>query len=110
MAAVKKITMTQISKDFALKTKDIIDLLKTHGLEKKSGATLSEAEFSFFLDALTADNQIENLDDYLTGKARILCKPKPEYYETIKCIYLTIINGFTLLSRIYPEHVELVLD
>ena len=73
MAAVKKITMTQISKDFALKTKDIIDLLKAHGLEKKSGATLAEAEFSFFLDALTADNQIENLDDYLAGKARILC-------------------------------------
>ena len=73
MAAVKKITMTQISKDFALKAKDVIDVLKAHGLEKKSGATLSEAEFSFFLDALTADNQIENLDDYLTGKARILC-------------------------------------
>ena len=73
MAAVKKITMTQISKDFALKAKDVLDLLKAHGLEKKSGATLSEAEFSFFLDALTADNQIENLDDYLSGKARILC-------------------------------------
>ena len=85
MAAVKKITMTQISKDFALKTKDIIDVLKAHGLEKKSGATLSEAEFSFFLDVLTKDNQIENLDDYLTGKARILCggaapaeEPQPE--------------------------------
>ena len=73
MAAVKKITMTQISKDFALKAKDVIDVLKAHGLEKKSGATLSEAEFSFFLNVLTADNQIENLDDYLTGKARILC-------------------------------------
>ena len=70
MAAVK---ITQITKDFAQKSKDVLDLLKAHGLEKKSGATLTEGEFSLFLYALTADNQIENLDDYLSGKARILC-------------------------------------
>ena len=69
MAAVK---ITQITKDFAQKTKDVLDLLKARGVEKKSGATLSEAEFSLFLDALTAENQIENLDDYLSGKAKIL--------------------------------------
>ena len=80
MAAVK---ITQITKDFAQKTKDVLDLLKARGVEKKSGATLTEAEFSLFLDALTAENQIENLDDYLTGKAKILtaaaaAAPAPE--------------------------------
>ncbi len=69
MAAVK---LTQITKDFAQKTKDVLDLLKAHGVEKKQGATLSEAEFSLFLSTLTAENQIENLDDYLSGRARIL--------------------------------------
>ena len=79
MAVVK---ITQITKDFARKTKDVLDLLKAHGVDKKSGATLTEAEFSLFLDALTAENQIENLDDYLSGKARILTAsakaPAPE--------------------------------
>ena len=77
MAAVKKIAMTQITKDFALKTKDIIDIFKSRGIDKKSGATLTEAEFSLFLDALTAANQIENLDDYLDGRARILTAAAP---------------------------------
>ncbi len=69
MAAVK---IAQITKNFAQKTKDVLDLLKAHGVDKKSGATLTEAEFSLFLDALTRENQIENLDDYLSGRARIL--------------------------------------
>ena len=69
MPAVK---LTQITKDFAQKTKDVLDLLKALGVEKKQGATLSEAEFSLFLSALSAENQIENLDDYLAGRARIL--------------------------------------
>ena len=72
MAAVKKITITQIAKDFALKPKDILDILKSRGVDKKSGATLNEAEFALFLDTLTAANQIQNLDDYLDGRARIL--------------------------------------
>ncbi len=69
MAAVK---LTQITKDFAQKTKDVLDLLKARGVEKKPGATLSEAEFSLFLYALTAENQIVNLDDYLSGRAEIV--------------------------------------
>ncbi len=68
-----KISLSQITKDFAQKSKDVLELLKSRGLEKKSGATLTESEFALFLDALTLANQIENLDDYLSGKARILC-------------------------------------
>ena len=75
MATAFKIA--QLAKDFNRKSKDILDTLRAQKIEKKSGATLSEGEFSAFLDALTAENQIENLDDYLSGKARILC-PLPE--------------------------------
>ena len=75
MATAFKIA--QLAKDFNRKSKDILDTLRAQKIEKKSGATLSEGEFSVFLDALTAENQIENLDDYLSGKARILC-PLPE--------------------------------
>ena len=71
------IKLSQITKDFAQKGKDVLDLLKANGLEKKSGATLNVAEFSLFLWALTEANQIENLEDYLDGKARILCA-RPE--------------------------------
>lgn len=71
MATAFKIA--QLAKDFNRKSKDILDTLRAQKIEKKSGATLSEGEFSVFLDALTAENQIENLDDYLSGKARILC-------------------------------------
>ena len=75
MATAFKIA--QITKDFNRKSKDVLDLLRAQKIEKKSGATLSAGEFSVFLDALTRENQIENLDDYLSGKARILC-PLPE--------------------------------
>ena len=50
------------------------------------------------------------IGDDAEGKARILCKPKPEYYNILKTVYATVINGFILLSRIYPEHVALTRE
>ena len=81
MATVK---ITQITKDFARKTKDVLDVLKECGIDKKSGATLSEAEFSAFVCALSLANQIENLDDYLSGKARILTDEAKEREEAAR--------------------------
>ncbi len=73
MAAVK---LTQITKDFNKKTKEVTDLLRAHGVDKKGG-TLSDAEYSLFIAVLSEENQIENLDDYLSKKARIICTPPP---------------------------------
>ena len=73
MAAVK---LTQITKDFNKKTKEVTDLLRAHGIDKKGG-TLSDAEYSLFIAVLSEENQIENLDDYLSKKARIICTPPP---------------------------------
>jgi len=50
------------------------------------------------------------IGDDAEGKARILCKPKPQCYSVLKTVYATVVNGFIMLSRIYPEHVELVTE
>ncbi len=71
MAAVK---ITQITKDFNKKTKEVTDLLRAHGVDKKAG-TLTDAEYSLFISVLSEENQIENLDEYLSKKARIICTP-----------------------------------
>ena len=74
-----KITLKQLTQDYALKSKDIIDIMKAQtGVEKKSGASLEGAELDVFLDTLTKGNQIENIDDYLDKKATLVSdKPKP---------------------------------
>ena len=63
--------ITQIAKDFNLKTKDITALLKAHGIEKNSSGSIDGDEYELFLAILTIENQIENLQDYLSGKATL---------------------------------------
>ena len=50
------------------------------------------------------------IGDDAEGKARILCKPLPEYHSIVKSVYITIINGFCLLAALYPEHIEFVKE
>ena len=71
--------ITAIAKDFNLKTKDITNLLKAHGIEKNSGSSLEGEEYEVFLAILTLENQIVNLEDYVAGKATLKSDlPKPE--------------------------------
>ena len=84
----KQIKLTQISKDFGvnggeLKQKDIIDLLKTVGIEKKTGGALEGEELDVFLAVLTLGNQLNNMKDYLTGKA-ILDSELPKPVKIVK--------------------------
>ena len=65
------VKITQIAKDMNMKSKEIADFLKSIKLEKKSGDQLDTDEWSLFLDCLTKENQIKNIDDYLSGKATI---------------------------------------
>ncbi len=69
--AQKAKRITDLTKDFDLKTKDVIALFKDLGIEKNTGSTLEDAEYQIFLQVLTQRNQIENLDDYLDGKATL---------------------------------------
>ena len=75
--AKKTIKLSQLSKDFAMKSKDVLDAFKDLGLEKKSGATADDVEFALFFQKVTKANQIENLDDYVKGTATIRAEKKP---------------------------------
>ena len=81
---MEQMKLPQIVKEFGvngkeLKQKDVIDLLKGVGIEKKSGAVLEGEELDIFLTLLTLGNQLNNMKDYLTGKAILDSElPKPE--------------------------------
>ena len=65
------IKITQISKDFNIKSKDVLDGFKDLGLEKKSGGSADKDEFELFLATLTAKHQIKDLDAYREGRVTI---------------------------------------
>ena len=68
--------LTQVMKDFDIKSKDLLAILAELGITKKSGASLDTDEFEALMQSLTLANQIENLDEYLSGKATILSSAK----------------------------------
>ncbi|MBQ8584010.1 MAG: translation initiation factor IF-2 [Clostridia bacterium] len=65
------IKITQLSKDFNIKSKDILDSCKELGLDKKSGGSLDGDEFELFVELLTSTHQIKDLDAYRDGKTKI---------------------------------------
>ena len=71
MAEKKSIKVTQISKDFNIKTKDVSDIFKEVGLDKKTGASVETEEYELFLHKITSSHQIKNIDDYIDGKTKI---------------------------------------
>lgn len=44
------------------------------------------------------------------GKARILAKPKPEYFNTVKTSFETIACGFLPLAHLYPDKVAFIKE
>ena len=63
--------ITQISKDFDIKSKDIIEIFKELGIEKKSGGSVDKDEFELFLSYLTSKRQIKDLAAYRDGRSKI---------------------------------------
>lgn len=82
--------INRLAKDLGIKSKDIIDLLAGVGLEGKTHmAILEPAEFNLFIETVTKENQISNLDEYVKGEATIPRKTSkkkaaPEIEETVK--------------------------
>ena len=78
-AAVK---ITQISKDFDIKSKDVLDAFKEIGIEKKSGGSADVEEFEIFVQYMTKKHQIKDIDAYRDGRTKISSvgekKAKPE--------------------------------
>ena len=73
--AQASIKISQITKDFNLKSKDVIDTFSSElGIEKKSGATVDVAEFELFMQKMTLSHQIKNIDAYLGGETKISIK------------------------------------
>ena len=73
-AAQISVKIAQISKDFNIKTKDVLDAYKDLGIEKKSGGSVDGEELEIFLNHITTANQIKDLDAYRSGKTKITVK------------------------------------
>ncbi len=72
MAQAPMFRINQLAKDFDIKSKDLIAALEKEGITgKKSMTNLEPDEFNLFLDTLTKENQIVDIEGYLHGKTRI---------------------------------------
>ena len=65
------IKITQISKDFDIKSKDVLDTFKELGVDKKSGGSADKDEFELFLAHLTSKKQIKDINAYREGRTKI---------------------------------------
>ena len=65
------IKITQLSKDFNIKPKDVIDLFHDIGIEKKSGGSVELDEFELFVQRMTLGHQIKDADAYRDGRIKI---------------------------------------
>ena len=78
MAQASMFKVNQLAKDLGMKNKEILTKMESSGVSVKSYmATLEPDEFNVFFDELTRENQIKDLDGYLSGKTRI-CRKKAE--------------------------------
>ena len=69
--AQTQLKITQLSKDFNLKSKEVIDGFKDVGIDKKSGAAADIDELELFMERLMTTHQIKDLESYLGGKNKI---------------------------------------
>ena len=64
--------VNQLSKDFGMKSKDLLALLADAGIGQKStSASLEPEEFNLFLDYITKNNELASIDSFLSGKTAI---------------------------------------
>ncbi len=69
--------INKLAKDLGLKSKDLVELLQSNGIEAKTTQkALEPAEFDVLFEALTRANQISNIGDYLDGVTHIPSKIK----------------------------------
>ena len=67
----KGIKISDLSKDFAMKSKDVIEEFKSANIEKTTSGTVSDDEFAVFMQHLTLNHQISDLEAYRSGKVTI---------------------------------------
>ena len=74
----KGIKISDLSKDFSMKSKDVIEKFKAVNIDKTTSGTVSDDEFSVFMQHVTLAHQISDLDAYRSGKITIKIASKPE--------------------------------
>ncbi len=67
----KGIKISDMSKDFAMKSKEIIEEFKTVNIEKTTSGTVSDEEFAVFMQHITSTHQISDLEAYRSGRVTI---------------------------------------
>ncbi len=78
MAVKPQIKANQLAKDFNIKSKDILDIMSGKGIELKAQKVLEPEEFEILFNAITQENQIEGIDDYIDGITYIPSKLEPK--------------------------------
>ncbi len=75
----KGIKISDMSRDFSMKSKDVIEEFKTVKIEKTTSGTVSDDEFALFMQHITSKHQIKDLEAYTSGKTSIrIAKEKPK--------------------------------
>ncbi len=77
--------ISNMAKDFGVKSKTILDILESKGItDKKNTSVLSTDEYGIVIEALTKDKQITNMTEYLAGEVDIPQEPEKEKKPAIK--------------------------
>ncbi|MCQ2432707.1 MAG: translation initiation factor IF-2 [Clostridia bacterium] len=64
--------VSNMAKDFGVKSKTILDILEAKGYaDKKNTSVLTPDEYGVVVEAMTRDNQITNMTQYLAGEVDI---------------------------------------
>ncbi len=87
MANNPQFKVSQIAKDMNIKNKELIDILTAKGVTIKSAqAALEPDQFDVLFESLTRENQIDDIDKYMSGETYIPKKQsvqdKPKKEET----------------------------
>ena len=78
MASNSQFKINQLAKDLGKKSKDIVEILVTKGVDvKNSQKTLEAEEFDILFDTITKENQITEIENYIDGITYIPAKEKP---------------------------------
>ena len=70
--------ITQISKDFNIDSKTVIDVFAELDIKKNSSATVQDDELGLFIAKLTLTHSMKNIEDYLDGKIKISSAKKTQ--------------------------------
>ena len=63
--------ITQISKDFNMEPKAVVELFQELDIKKNTSATVQDDELALFYAKLTLTHSMKNIEDYLDGKIKI---------------------------------------